>query len=133
MCIPHWSGTSALCICKVQTEEELNNKIYYCCIWSFSGSCALSTNRYPNIWQSKLTYWNSTQQIACPMYESMGFNCHFDRNFMGNLLTTLYLPNLCKSLLQESKTFDIKTLFARRKIHFCWFVYICRPCGGCTV
>ena len=23
----------------------------------------------------------------CPINESMGLNCHFDRNFMGNLLT----------------------------------------------
>ena len=27
-----------------------------------------------------------TYQIACPMYESMGLNCHCDRNFTGNLL-----------------------------------------------
>ena len=40
---------------------------------------------------------------------------------------TLYLPNLCKSLLQESKTFDIKTLFMQEEKKNPQFAYVCRP------
>ena len=47
-------------------------------------------------------------------------------NNTGNLIEisweifwpSLYLPNLCKSLLREPKTFDIKTIFARRETIF---------------
>jgi hypothetical protein len=40
------------------------------------------------------------------------------KNVSFGLLHPVYLPNHCKSLLQESKTFDIKTIFARRKTIF---------------
>ena len=42
------------------------------------------------------TYW-----IACPIYESIGLNCHFDRNFMGNLLY-YFIPSKSFQLIATS-------------------------------
>ena len=78
-------------------------------IWqiSYHEHCTEPNNSYSNIYwyihtRSLVLYMNPWDSIAILIEISWGI-----------YWPTLYLPNLCKSLLQEPKTFDIKTIFAR--------------------